>query len=432
MTTQLTHAPPASTSPAGLALPQLWTGPRRIRLLARLVAKSIVCASGMMLRIAYRNGPTRPLCVGPGGVHVILTGGFASDNWLANHLRPMVACESISRVTVVSDRPMLRLGGVTYACPPAWLARLIGRTPSRLACYVLRCLRERPGLCGGFHLLPNGIAAMLCAVLSGGKSLYVSVGGRTEILGGAACNENFPFGRTGTYDVVLERQLVGLVRHADAVVTMGTGARRLLQGRGIRAPIFPIPGGMPEPATEAAPAKQYDLIVTCRLVSVKRLDVFLRVVRQVAQARPDVSAVIVGDGPLAPQLGELARSLGIESNVTFAGFRQDVSTWLGRSRVFMLTSDSEGLSLSLMEAMMAGLPAVVSDVGDLGDLVSHGCNGLLVPRRDVGAFARAVLSLLDDPELLESYSRQARRSAMQLTIPKVAQRWDRVIESLTG
>ena len=58
--------------------------------------------------------------------------------------------------------------------------------------------------------------------------------------------------------------------------------------------------------------------------------------------------------------------------MSFVGHQEDVAAWLSKSRVFVLTSDSEGLSLSMMEAMMCGLPAVVSDVGDLGDLSKMG------------------------------------------------------------
>jgi glycosyltransferase involved in cell wall biosynthesis len=57
-------------------------------------------------------------------------------------------------------------------------------------------------------------------------------------------------------------------------------------------------------------------------------------------------------------------NLGIDRNVRFAGHQNTVEDWLRKSKVFVLTSDSEGLSLSMMEAMMCGLPAIVSDVGE--------------------------------------------------------------------
>ena len=106
--------------------------------------------------------------------------------------------------------------------------------------------------------------------------------------------------------------------------------------------------------------------------------------------------MIVGDGPLRQELETLAAALGLGDAVEFAGQRVDVSSILGRSRVFVLTSKTEGLSLALMEAMMAGLPAVVSDVGDLGDLVRHGENGYLVDVQTPDRFAERIAAILKD------------------------------------
>ena len=130
----------------------------------------------------------------------------------------------------------------------------------------------------------------------------------------------------------------------------------------------------------AATLPEFDLIVTCRLVPVKRIDLFLRAVHCLVSDLPNVRAVIVGEGPLREALEGQARELGIEKNVTFVGQQAAVEDWLRRSRIFVLTSDSEGLSLSLMEAMMSGLPAVVSAVGDLGDLVDGWRQWLSRPR----------------------------------------------------
>ena len=131
-------------------------------------------------------------------------------------------------------------------------------------------------------------------------------------------------------------------------------------------------------------AKVYDLILVGRLAPIKRIDLYLRAIEQVSRRLPDVTAAIVGDGALRTELEQLVEELGIGERVHFAGQQSDVEDWLSRSRIFVLTSDSEGLALSLMEAMMCGLPAVVSDVGELGELVASGTNGCLVFKRYLG------------------------------------------------
>ena len=96
----------------------------------------------------------------------------------------------------------------------------------------------------------------------------------------------------------------------------------------------------------------------------------------------------------------------------------------------MLTSDTEGLSLALMEAMMCGLPAIVSNVGDLGDLVVPGETGYLIDARTPGAFAGAVVELLSDAERLRRYSANALLVAQKHSVPQVANRWDQALSQI--
>ena len=105
----------------------------------------------------------------------------------------------------------------------------------------------------------------------------------------------------------------------------------------------------------------------------------------------------MGDGPLRETLTELVRSLGLDSRVHFLGVRSDVPDILRALDVFALTSLSEAASLTLLEAMAAGVPVVVTAVGGNPELVRHGIDGLHVPRGDAGATATALLQILDDP-----------------------------------
>lgn len=82
----------------------------------------------------------------------------------------------------------------------------------------------------------------------------------------------------------------------------------------------------------------------------------------------------------------------------------------------------------MMEAMICGLPAVVSNVGDLGDLVENGVNGYLVPRRSPELFADRIIELLTDAQKLEVFSQAARYSALRYTTEAATAKWDNIIE----
>jgi glycosyltransferase involved in cell wall biosynthesis len=111
--------------------------------------------------------------------------------------------------------------------------------------------------------------------------------------------------------------------------------------------------------------------------------------------------VIVGDGPDRAALEATAAHLGVNDRVTFAGTRDDVEALLASSSCFVLSTTSEGLPISILEAMAAGLPVVASRVGGVPELVEDGVTGLTVPPRNPAALAEALRGLLADAGLRE-------------------------------
>ena len=121
--------------------------------------------------------------------------------------------------------------------------------------------------------------------------------------------------------------------------------------------------------------------------------------RALGRVRASFSAVIVGEGPDRPRLEAEIRRLGLEQAVVLAGDRSDVADLLTRADVFALSSTSEGLPLSILEAMAAALPVVASSVGGVPEAVEDGETGLLVPPRDPVRLAAALERLLVEPAL---------------------------------
>jgi glycosyltransferase involved in cell wall biosynthesis len=123
----------------------------------------------------------------------------------------------------------------------------------------------------------------------------------------------------------------------------------------------------------------------------------LRAFATVAAECPDADLLLVGDGPLRRDHELLVEDLELTARVKFLGVRSDVPDILKAVDVFALTSVSEAASLTLMEAMAAGVPVVVTAVGGNPEIVRDGREGLLVPRGDAEATATALLRLLHNP-----------------------------------
>jgi len=145
-----------------------------------------------------------------------------------------------------------------------------------------------------------------------------------------------------------------------------------------------------------------------RLFPVKNHVMFLHAAALINKTIPETRFVLLGDGPLRGHLEALREELGLGSKVIFFGAQGDVGTYISVFDVAVLTSDTEGCSNSLLEAMALGKPVVATNVGGNREIIHHGETGLLVPRGDAQAFAEAVLRLIKNPDMAQTIGQKAR------------------------
>jgi L-malate glycosyltransferase len=361
-----------------------------------------------------------------GSQDILLTLHFHAPGWGQALLGPLSRARHCRRLRVVTTAavPDHGMAGVEVIEPPRWLIVSVGSTGARLLTFAWVAVRTRPDVVGGVHLLFNGLLAAVLARMIGARSMYVCVGGPNEVIGGGLYSENRVFSRLGAPDAHLEARLLEAVRQFDLVVTMGTRAATFYERRGIRSPCHVIPCGVELVSGPPAAERDVDLVLVARLVPLKRLDLFVRTVAELAPAAPSLSAVVIGEGPMREAAEALARQLGVARHVRFLGRQSQVWPWLQRAKVFLLPSDTEGVSISLLEAMACGVVPVVSDVGDLADAVVDGTSGFLVGERSPRAFARPILDVLARPELRTRLSASARESASRFHPGAMARRWD--------
>lgn len=144
------------------------------------------------------------------------------------------------------------------------------------------------------------------------------------------------------------------------------------------------------------PINQPVAISVARLSPEKDFATLLRATSLVVRDVPDFRLRIVGNGREADSLKELARELSLENNVEFLGERHDIPALLGEAAFFVSSSKSEGISLTLLEAMAVGLPIVATDVGGNPEVVVDGKTGKLVPPCDPEQLAAAMKAMLAD------------------------------------
>src|SRR4051812_25811871 len=144
------------------------------------------------------------------------------------------------------------------------------------------------------------------------------------------------------------------------------------------------------------------LLILSRLNALKGIPYLLGAMPAVLAKFPKTRLLIVGDGAQRQTLERQTESLGLKRAIIFTGFRMDVPNLLRETSISVLPSLSEGLSNVLIESMAAGIPTVATMVGGNFEVIRDGVTGFLVPPKSSAELSRAILLLLNDPEMAEN------------------------------
>jgi len=134
---------------------------------------------------------------------------------------------------------------------------------------------------------------------------------------------------------------------------------------------------------------------------------------QVIKECPNGTLFLVGDGKLRTEIEKIVKGKSLEQKIHFLGLRRDIPELLAGCDIFVLSSDWEGVPMTILEAMAAGRPVIATAVGGVPELVEGGVTGLLVPPQDIQALSKAIVRLADDPSLSEAMGEQGRKRAVE-------------------
>ena len=180
-------------------------------------------------------------------------------------------------------------------------------------------------------------------------------------------------------------------------------------------------------------AENLTLCIVCRLVPSKNTSMMLKALAQLAPEKLDqLTVIVVGDGPELENLREQAKA-SLSEVVHFVGESNDVDQWYRMSDVFVQTSDSEGLSNTVMEAMSHGLAVIATDVGGTNELITNDVEGYLIKKNDHVALAAKIDQLLDQPEVVNTLGCQAvvkieERFALQTMVSKFESTYQQLLQ----
>lgn len=194
----------------------------------------------------------------------------------------------------------------------------------------------------------------------------------------------------------------------------------------------PLEKSFLEPSTEVV--SRNAIIHVGRLEKQKNHMLLLQAFDKVAGEFPEVTLELYGEGGLEDTLKEYVRSHGLLERVKFMGNVNQMKEVLSGGRMFVLSSDYEGMPNALMEAMAVGLPVISTDCpcGGPKTLIRDGENGILVPVNDLEEMTKAMLFLMQNKEVASSYGRKATMIKEEFNPSRIYETWDAYIKNTGG
>lgn len=189
------------------------------------------------------------------------------------------------------------------------------------------------------------------------------------------------------------------------------------------------------PITSSIPSP-YDGVRDKRIVAVNRLSqqknifMLLRAMKRVLDVFPEYILEIYGKGEQQAELEKFSKELKISDNVKFMGQKANVQTYIVNASVFVSSSDYEGMSNSMLEAMAIGLPVVCTDcpIGGARTVIKNNINGILTPVGDDKKFADAIIDLLSNPKKADKLGKNASLLREKLSAEIIAKKWEKLLK----
>jgi glycosyltransferase involved in cell wall biosynthesis len=168
-----------------------------------------------------------------------------------------------------------------------------------------------------------------------------------------------------------------------------------------------------------------------RMVWQKGFEFLIRAIPDIIEVAPETRFLLVGQGPLRPDLESLARELNVCDRVIFTGFRHDIQRLLSTIDVLVVPSLLEGFPMITLEAMAMAKPLVATQIRGIIEQISDGEEGILVPPKNPKALATAILTLIQDRELSSKLGLSARRRVeSSFSVEKMVKETEKVYLSL--
>lgn len=321
--------------------------------------------------------------------------GALSDSKFKSKVEPLVDLDQVSKVYLFRScsNPLNKL----YSTKIIYTRKIFSKYTFYIYTFfslISLSLRNKINFLIAFYFLPFGLIVGIVGLITGKPYILIFPGSDLKWL-------------------IKRKMFFFILRRSYKIGVRGNNSFSKLVELGIDAEnIFVLHNSfiLPKMEVEKTINKKWDIIYIGYFRKPKRLDISIEVIEKLKKEFPLIKSVFVGNGPDYQRINEMIKEKRLENNIFLTGHKNEINSYLEQSKIFLLTSGSEGLPMVLIEAMSHGIPVVTSDVNDISDVVIHKKNGYLVKSLDCDDYVTSILELLNDKKRYTEFSSNARNS----------------------
>jgi len=309
-------------------------------------------------------------------------------------IKPLFSIKEIEKIFVFRDDVAVEHHKIVYREPRFKKFKLISQAYKLFQMFLLVPRDTRMSV--GIYEIPHGLFAFII-----GKIKKIPT---TLCIISNPNNKNIWKGlrKTVTYF---------MLRRVNAITVTGSKSKKILETQGINtSKIHILPNSIDTEhfKQQLHVKKNYDIITLGSLLPGKNLLTFICIISLLKIIKPDIKVGIAGDGPERNNIIRKINELSLNNEIEFLGYIENVNQFYNKGKVFVSTSLTEGLPRTVIEAMACGIPCVVSNVGDMEDLIKNGINGFLIDDPyDKISFVNSINILLSDQAIYKRFSKKA-------------------------
>lgn len=312
--------------------------------------------------------------------------GGLSDKKFASKINPLIAINEVDRIYLLrrNGNPCKDEKGKVTTLGNVYTRKLPKRLFELINLFQLSkfCFRNQIDAIIGIYIFPHGFYSIILGSIFSKPTIIITTG-------------------TDLKKVYKNKFWLLILKKASLIGVRGNNSKADLNNLGIEYnKLFVLPNVFELPIQQneidLSVIKKYDLLFIGYLRKLKRVNLLIDIVFRLKKIFPDVSCAIVGDGSEKQKLIEYSKNLGLQHNIKFKPHSEDINNFYLQSKVFVMTSESEGLPMVLVEAMSFGLPVVAPGINDIPSIITHEKNGFLVNSSDINSYCELISSLLKD------------------------------------